>query len=93
MLGPFLTSGIAASMAWILVWPVEYMKAQVQSDYGERRSTWKRLKLTFLSRGGFFGLYRGLTPGVMRSFISNGSSMVVMVAAHRKVSEWGLRDD
>ncbi|CAD5119835.1 DgyrCDS8418 [Dimorphilus gyrociliatus] len=93
MLGPFLTSGIAASMAWLLVWPIEYMKAQVQGDYGKRQSSWKRLKETFSSRGGFFGLYRGLLPGVMRSFISNGSSMVVMVAAHRKVSEWGLRDD
>ena len=33
--GPFLTSGIAATLAWWIVWPFEYMKAQVQSGYGE----------------------------------------------------------
>ncbi len=35
MIGPFLTSGVAATLAWWIVWPFEYMKAQVQSGYGE----------------------------------------------------------
>ena len=35
LLGPFLTSGIAATLGWWLVWPLEYMKAQVQGNYGE----------------------------------------------------------
>ncbi len=34
-IGPFLTSGVAATLAWWIVWPFEYMKAQVQSGYGE----------------------------------------------------------
>ena len=34
LLGPFMTSGIAATLAWWLIWPLEYMKAQVQGNYG-----------------------------------------------------------
>ena len=43
-------------------------------------------------RGGFLALYRGIWPGTLRSFLSNGTSMVVMVWAQKKVSELGLRD-
>jgi solute carrier family 25 carnitine/acylcarnitine transporter 20/29 len=34
-IGPFLTSGIAATLAWWIEWPLEYMKCQIQSNYGE----------------------------------------------------------
>ena len=33
--GPFLVSGCSATLAWLLVWPFEYMKSQVQSNYGK----------------------------------------------------------
>ena len=52
----------------------------------------ERLKHVVAKRGGYFALYRGIGPGTIRSFLSNGASMVVMVNAQRKVSEWGLRD-
>ena len=51
-----------------------------------------RMRLIMAERGGFLALYRGLGPGTIRSFVSNGSSMVVMVWAQKKVSELGLRD-
>ncbi|XP_033101488.1 mitochondrial substrate carrier family protein L-like [Anneissia japonica] len=35
ILGPFLASGCAATFAWWLVWPLEYMKNQVQGNYGK----------------------------------------------------------
>ena len=35
LLGPFLTSGVSATLAWWMVWPLEYMKAQVQGGYGK----------------------------------------------------------
>ncbi|XP_013389954.1 mitochondrial arginine transporter BAC2-like [Lingula anatina] len=92
LLGPFLTSGIAATLAWWLVWPLEFMKSQVQGGYGEKMPVLKRMQLVIKERGGFFALYRGLGPGTIRSFIANGSSMVVMQWAQRKVSELGLRD-
>lgn len=30
LLGPFLMSGVAATLAWWVVWPLEYMKSQVR---------------------------------------------------------------
>ena len=50
------------------------------------------MKLTVREKGGLSGLYRGLGPGSIRSFLANGSSMVVMQWAQRKVSELGFRD-
>ena len=91
-LGPFLTSGIAATLAWWIVWPLEYMKSQVQGSYGKDLPVLQRMKIVMKERGGFFGLYRGIVPGTIRSFIANGTSMIVMATAQRKVSEWGLRN-
>ncbi|GAB1610652.1 mitochondrial ornithine transporter 2-like [Argonauta hians] len=93
LLGPFLTSGIAATLAWWIVWPVEYMKCQVQSGYGTQQiSVIQRMWRIMRDKGGFLALYRGIWPGTIRSFLANGISMTVMANAQRKVSEWGLRD-
>jgi len=91
IIGPFLASGISATLAWWIVWPLEYMKSQVQSQFGQPMSTLQRLKAV-VGEVGFFGLYRGLAPGSIRSFLANGTAMVVMAAAQKKVSQWGLRD-
>ena len=91
IIGPFLASGVSATLAWWIVWPLEYIKSQVQSQFGQRMSTIQRLKLV-VNQVGFFGLYRGLAPGSIRSFLANGTAMVVMSAAQKKVSQWGLRD-
>ncbi|CAG2210190.1 CACL [Mytilus edulis] len=89
LIGPFLTSGIAATLAWWIVWPLEYMKCQIQSNYGEKVSVIQKMKIVIKERGGFFGLYRGIMPGTIRSFLANGTSMVVMQFAQRKVTELG----
>jgi solute carrier family 25 carnitine/acylcarnitine transporter 20/29 len=91
VIGPFLASGISATLAWWIVWPLEYMKSQVQSQFGQRMSTIQRMKLV-LKEVGFFGLYRGLAPGSIRSFLANGTAMVVMATAQKKVTQWGLRN-
>ena len=49
------------------------------------------MSLVIRERGGFFGLYRGIVPGSIRSFLANGCAMIVMSYAQRKVSELGLR--
>lgn len=92
VVGPFLVSGVAATVAWWVVWPLEYMKSQVQGGYGKEQSLLSRMKLVVRERGGFLALYRGIGPGTIRSFIANGSSMAVMQWAQRKVTEMGLRD-
>lgn len=66
---------------------------QVQGSYGNSdQSVLSRLRGVVRARGGVFALYRGIGPGTIRSFIANGTSMIVMQAAQKKVSEWGLRD-
>ncbi|XP_070563411.1 mitochondrial substrate carrier family protein S-like [Ptychodera flava] len=92
LIGPFLASGTAATLAWWIVWPLEYMKSQVQGNYGKEMPVLQRMRLVIKERGGFFGLYRGLLPGSIRSFLANGTSMVVMAWAQRQVSKMGLRD-
>ena len=52
----------------------------------------QRIRFILNERGGLIGLYRGPGPGTCRSFLANGSAMVVMQYAQRKVTEWGLRD-
>lgn len=51
----------------------------------------QRMRKVMKERGGFLALYRGIWPGTIRSFLSNGTSMVVMVNAQKLVSELGLR--
>ncbi|XP_050023323.1 uncharacterized protein [Dermacentor andersoni] len=92
LLGPFLISGLAATAAWWIVWPLEYMKSQVQGHYGQNVSLLQRMKSIYRQKGGFTAMYRGLAPGSIRSFVANGTSMIVMSYAQRKVTELGLRD-
>lgn len=70
------------------------IKSQVQAGYLEEKhlTVYQRVKYIVKERGGFWALYRGLAPGTVRSFIANGSAMVVMQYAQRKVTQWGLRD-
>ena len=92
VLGPFVASAVAATLGWWIVWPFEYMKSQVQCDYGKKMPLFQRMRLTVRERGSFFALYRGIGPGTIRSFLANGTSMIVMLFAQKKVSEWGLRN-
>jgi solute carrier family 25 carnitine/acylcarnitine transporter 20/29 len=71
-LSPFWTGAICANLAWLTIWPLDVVKTQVQSG-NQQGSIWQLLKSNF--RNGAF--LRGLLPGLARSFISNGCSMVV----------------
>ena len=92
VIGPFLVSGFAATFGWWVVWPFEYMKSQVQGNYGGKQSLFSRMSGVVRERGGILALYRGIGPGTIRSFVANGTSMIVMQFAQRKVSQYGLRD-
>ncbi len=47
--------------------------------------------LRYLGAGGVSRLYRGILPGTLRSVVSNGCSMVVMIEAQKLVTQLGLR--
>ncbi|XP_057317134.1 mitochondrial substrate carrier family protein S-like isoform X2 [Hydractinia symbiolongicarpus] len=91
LLGPFLISGVAATTAWWIVWPLENMKTQIQSNYGKNVPLLTRMQMAYVDRGGMPGLYRGIVPGSIRSFLANGCAMIVMSYAQRKVTELGWR--
>lgn len=108
-LGQFAASGGSSTLGWILVWPLEVLKNQVQAGTvihgnakyvsptpgapSERCSPGlgERARYMMHAHGGVAGLYRGIIPGTLRAFIANGTSMIVMQWAQKKVSEWGLR--
>ena len=78
ILGPFMKGGVCATLAWIIAWPAEVMKNQIQAGTtgaGEG-NIFRRAKFLLEHRGGIRGLYRGMGPGVVRSLIANGSSMI-----------------
>lgn len=78
-LGPFVKGGVCATAAWIVVWPFELVKNQVQAGMAGLPATSSlpaRLSWVVNHRGGVRGLYRGIGPGVTRSLIANGASMV-----------------
>lgn len=49
------------------------------------------MRMAYVDRGGMPGLYRGIVPGSIRSFLANGCAMIVMSYAQRKVTELGWR--
>jgi solute carrier family 25 carnitine/acylcarnitine transporter 20/29 len=77
LLGPLLSGSISATAAWWVVWPLEYMKSQVQAAYGQNVPALQRMRM--VAKGGFFALYRGIGPGTLRSVIANGPSLVVYI--------------
>jgi solute carrier family 25 carnitine/acylcarnitine transporter 20/29 len=83
LLGPFIKGGICATTAWVLVWPLEVLKNRRQAgtvvlDGGaaEGAGTLGRLR-ALLQAQGFRGLFRGIGPGLTRSLVANGASMIV----------------
>lgn len=78
-LGPFLTGAISANFAWLTVWPLDVAKSQLQSGNYAGKSYFHLVK-DIITTGKIF---RGLLPGLTRSTVANGSSMVV----YKKVEE------
>ena len=76
-LGNIFYGGACATAAWWTVWPLEYMKSQIQGGYGDPRLSFTQRLVFIFREKGFFDLYRGLGPGSVRSFIANGLSMAV----------------
>lgn len=77
-LGPFIKGGVCATAAWIIVWPFEVIKNQIQAGMAgvaTDASFMTRVKWVIANRG-VVGLYRGIGPGVTRSMVANGSSML-----------------
>eukprot|EP00299_Pterocystis_sp_00344_P009038 c3664_g1_i2.p1 GENE.c3664_g1_i2~~c3664_g1_i2.p1 ORF type:complete len:225 (+),score=32.70 c3664_g1_i2:214-888(+) len=82
-LGSFMTGGLCATLSWITIWPLDVVKSRVQSG------NFPQSNLTILrevfARGEMF---RGLLPGIMRSFFANGVSMVVYTHIRKEIEKF-----
>ena len=86
--GTFFLAGLCATAAWWTIWPLEYMKSQIQGGYGGQNLTLAERLRTVVRERGIFGLYRGLGPGSVRSFFANGLSMMVMKWTEGHLTEY-----
>jgi len=81
-LKPFAKGAVAANMAWLTVWPLDVVKTQRQSGNYQGKGALHLLKENL--RGGL--IFRGVMPGLVRSTLANGSSMVVYEMVHNFLS-------
>jgi solute carrier family 25 carnitine/acylcarnitine transporter 20/29 len=96
--GQFVASAASATIGFIIAWPLEVLKNQVQADFpmhkdgskDSKTSMKERIRYLFATQG-IGGFYRGLSPGIIRSIVSNGSAMVVMAKANQMITELGWR--
>lgn len=73
-LHPFFLGGFSASLAWLSIWPLDVVKSRIQSGYHVGKSGWTILKEAKADGS----MFRGLTPGLIRSFTANSLSMAFM---------------
>ena len=79
-LSPFWTGALCSNMAWLTFWPLDVVKSRMQSGRYDGMGMWALLRDTAKSGA----IYRGLGPGLMRSFVSNGVGM----EAYAYTSKW-----
>ena len=72
-IGSFWTGALCSNAAWISIWPMDVIKTQIQSGRFKDKSI-PQLAVHLFRTG---QLYRGLLPGVARSGIANGISMII----------------
>jgi len=82
-LSPFWTGGICANLAWLTIWPLDVVKSRIQSGNYDN----KAIHQIFADAGKSRHLFSGLLPGLIRSFIANGSSMVVYTWVEKRLKE------
>jgi solute carrier family 25 (mitochondrial carnitine/acylcarnitine transporter), member 20/29 len=79
-LSPFWTGAICSNLAWLTIWPLDVAKSQLQSGRYEGKGYGSLIG--DLVRSG--KLFRGVLPGLMRSTLANGLSMMV----YKQVEGW-----
>lgn len=92
--GQFLASSSSATLGFWLMWPAETIKNQIQANTpipGNKTPSAVDRLMYILKSQGIRGLYKGIFPGTLRAFFSNGASMVVMVNAQKFATDLGFR--
>ena len=81
-LTPFAKGALCANLAWMTCWPMDVIKTQKQSGNYDGSGGMTLLKKNF-EKG---TLFRGMIPGLLRSTIANGTSMVVYEYVHSSLT-------
>jgi len=82
-LGSFLTGAICSNLAWITIWPLDVAKSAAQSGLYEGRSNMSLIYEVFRSGK----VFRGIVPGLARSFIANGCAMTAYTEVKKHLNE------
>ena len=82
-LSPFWTGALCANAAWLTVWPMDVAKSQLQSGNFQGQN-FAQLVAGAVRSGTAF---RGLAPGLARSTVANGCSMVVFARVKAMLEE------
>ena len=76
--GQFLLSGIAATTAWTIVWPLEVIKNLTHAETkGVGSSMAERARYIVKTRG-VQGFFRGVSLGAFNVFMCSGIAMMVL---------------
>jgi len=88
VLGPFVKGGVCASLGWVAAWPFEVVKNRVQADTSGAyaNTSVHQMLRTLVREEGVRGLFRGILPGLCKSFVSNGAAMIALSCAQRHLT-------
>jgi solute carrier family 25 carnitine/acylcarnitine transporter 20/29 len=70
-----LGGGIAGSLSWFSIMPIDIVKSRIQSSYTKETNPFTIMKSLNESYG-IRGLFKGLTPVLIRGFIVNAITFV-----------------
>jgi len=88
VLGPFVKGGVCASVGWVAAWPFEVVKNRVQADVSmsyHNKSVSVILQQIVRDEGAR-ALFRGILPGLCKSFVSNGAAMIALHFTQRSLA-------
>jgi solute carrier family 25 carnitine/acylcarnitine transporter 20/29 len=70
-----LGGGIAGSLSWFSIMPIDIVKSRIQSSYTKETNPFTIMK-SLNDSYGIRGLFKGLTPVLIRGFIVNAITFV-----------------
>lgn len=69
-----MAGGLAGVFGWLAVYPTEMIKGRFQADNKQLYSSvWKCISMTYKQEG-YAGFYKGLSPTLVRAFLSNAAT-------------------
>eukprot|EP00960_Hanusia_phi_P066866 766494-Hanusia_phi.AAC.4 len=89
VVGPFVKGGVCATIGWLLAWPIEVVKSRVQADSTSSYSNKNTIRLIreIVKEEGLARTFRGIGPGICKSFVSNGAAMFMFHFLHEFMEE------